>query len=377
MLIDRDPQLAEAVRKSLEYRRDSRGMGWTYPWKAALWARLRDGNRALTQIGDHLSTDISDHLWNKVAGVYQIDGNFGYSAAVAEMLLQSHETMDPATRKPVKPEAKDAVYVIHLLPALPDAWKTGSVKGLRARGGFEVDMVWQDGKLRTATIRSINGTQCLLRYGDQVVEMKFQPGESKPVPPALPAFHHRGVVLDYADLKYNPCNDIIVPSVVRTDELQKPLGRYYMYYAPHNAPGGICLAYADAPEGPWKEYEANPLIVRDWQPHYKVSHVSGPHAIWIEEEERLFVYYHGENDVTRYASTTDGIHFQYEGVAVTTKDFDAISEASYARIFRYPIPGKDNRYIMLVMGNNRGTRRIYLAWSKDGRSWETRRTPLH
>ena len=118
------------------------------------------------------------------------------------------------------------------------------------------------------------------------------------------------------------------------------------------------------------------MITREWAPHYKVSHVSGPHAIWMDEEKKLFVYYHGENDVTRIASTTDGIHFQYEGVAVTTKMFDAISEASYARVFRYTLPGKDNRYIMLLMGNNGGTRRIYLAWSKDGRTWETRRSPL-
>ncbi len=84
----------------------------------------------------------------------------------------------------------------------------------------------------------------------------------------------------------------------------------------------------------------------------------------------------GENDVTRIASTTDGIHFQYEGVAVTTKMFDGVTEASYARVFRYTLPGKDNRYIMLLMGNNRGTRRIYLGWSKDDRTWESRRTPL-
>ena len=193
---------------------------------------------------------------------------------------------------------------------------------------------------------------------------------------ALPAFRHLGVVLDYKDLKYNPCNDIIIPSVIATDQLQKPLGRYYLYYAPHNAPGGVCLAYADSPAGPWKEYEANPLITRDWAPHYKVSHVSGPHVIWMEEERRLFLYYHGENDVTRIASTTDGINFRYEGVAVITKMFDGVSEASYARVFRYTLPGKDDRYIMLLMGNNQGTRRIYLAWSKDGRTWEARQTPV-
>ncbi|MCU0874733.1 MAG: hypothetical protein MUE50_20570 [Pirellulaceae bacterium] len=192
----------------------------------------------------------------------------------------------------------------------------------------------------------------------------------------LPRFEHVGIVLDYANLKYNPCNDVIYPSVVRADTLSKPLGKYYMYYAPHNAPGGICLAYADKLEGPWKEYEANPVIGRDWQPHYKVGHVSGPHAIWNEEEQKLFVYYHGENDITRFASSADGIRFTYEGVAVTTKMFDKVSEASYARIQRHSLPGKDNRYIMLVMGNNGGTRKIYLAWSKDGRTWETRRTPF-
>jgi hypothetical protein len=208
------------------------------------------------------------------------------------------------------------------------------------------------------------------------------PATPRPVFPlatgaGLPVFHHQGVVLDYRNLKYNPCNDVIIPSVVRVDGyFQRPLGRYYMYYAPHNPPGGICLAHADRLEGPWKEYQANPLIHRDWPPHYKVSHVSGPHAIWIEEERKLFVYYHGENDVTRFASTTDGIHFQYEGVAFTTKMFPDVSEASYARMFRYTIPGKDNRFIALLMGNNRGTRRIYLAWSKDGRRWEPRPTPL-
>jgi hypothetical protein len=154
------------------------------------------------------------------------------------------------------------------------------------------------------------------------------------------------------------------------------VGRFYLYYAPHNAPGGICLAYADKLEGPWKEYEANPIIRREWPPHYKVSHVSGPEAIWIEEEHRLFLYYHGENNVTRFASSIDGINFQYEGVAVTTDMFDRISEASYARVFRYSLPGRDNRYLMLVMGNCQGTRNIYLAWSNDGRKWEPRRTPL-
>ncbi len=210
-----------------------------------------------------------------------------------------------------------------------------------------------------------------------MVAVMGEAAEGPTVPDGLPVFRHHSIVLDYKDLKYNPCNDVIIPSVVRTQpHFSKPLGRCYLYYAPHNAPGGICLAYADRLEGPWKEYEANPIIRRDWPPHHKVSHVSGPEAIWIEEEHKLFLYYHGENNVTRLASSTNGIDFQYEGVAVTADMFDRVSEASYARVFRYTIPGQDNRYIMLLMGNNEGTRKIYLATSGDGRKWQPRRTPL-
>jgi hypothetical protein len=90
----------------------------------------------------------------------------------------------------------------------------------------------------------------------------------------------------------------------------------------------------------------------------------------------LFLWFHGENNTARYASSEDGIHFTYEGVAVSTRDFDGISEASYARVFRHRIPGKDNQYVILLMGNSQGTRRIYLGWSKDARSWATRRAPL-
>ncbi len=193
----------------------------------------------------------------------------------------------------------------------------------------------------------------------------------------LPVFHYHGVVLEAANLKYRPHDDVIYPSVVRmAGRVANPLGKYYLYYAPHDAPGGICLAYADKPEGPWREYVNNPVVARDWPPHYQVSHVSGPDAIWSEDEGKLLLYFHGENPVTRVASSSDGVHFVYEGEAVTTRMFPNLSEASYGRVFRHRLPGKDNRYVMLLMGNDRGTRRIYLAWSSDGRKWETRPTPL-
>jgi len=197
----------------------------------------------------------------------------------------------------------------------------------------------------------------------------------------LPVFKYQGVALDFKDMKYNPRNDMIFPSVIRTDKLQKPLGKYYMYMAPHDSPGGICLAYADSLEGPWKEYEANPLISNDWPPNYSVSHVSGPDAVWIEEEKKLFLYFHGENNTTRCASSTDGIHFKYEGVCWTDTMFcspgSAVGEASYARIYRYTIPGKDNRYIALFMGvHNMKNRKVFMATSKDGRTWEPRMDPV-
>jgi len=192
-----------------------------------------------------------------------------------------------------------------------------------------------------------------------------------------PVFSTPSIVLALEKLRYNPHDDLIFPSVICMEGLvDRPLGKHYMYYAPHDAPGGICLAYADALEGPWTEYDKNPLIAREWTPHYEVSHVSSPHMIWVEEAEKFYLYFHGENDTTRVATSVDGIHFDYHGVVVTTAMYDKISEASYARVFPCDSGPMGTRYVMLFMGNNEGTRRIYVAWSRDGLTFEAQRKPL-
>jgi hypothetical protein len=190
-------------------------------------------------------------------------------------------------------------------------------------------------------------------------------------------FSYEGVILTPTNLRYNPRNDVIFPSVIRAqDYVGSAPGKYFMYYAPHDAPGGVCLAYADALEGPWHEYSANSIINRSWPPHYEVSHVSSPHVMWREDEAKFFLYFHGENDTTRLATSRDGIHFEYEGVAVSTAMYEGITEASYARVFPCCVPNRDANFVLLFMGNNNGTRRIYAAWSRDGKTFEAQQKPL-
>ncbi len=181
------PELAAAAKKSLEARGDV-STGWSMAWKINFWARLQDGDHAYKLLRSQLKVvGMTGTDYNQGGGTYpnlfdahppfQIDGNFGATAGICEMLLQSHNKSEVRSQKSeVRSQPQAASYLIELLPALPSAWAAGSAKGLRARGGFEVDMSWKEGKLTAATIRSLRGAPCQVRYGSEVRSVRLAKG---------------------------------------------------------------------------------------------------------------------------------------------------------------------------------------------------------
>jgi alpha-L-fucosidase 2 len=172
----RQPGLFKAARQSLVYRGDA-ATGWSMGWKTNLWARFLDGDHAHLILSNLLQpvgrTKGMGGLYPNLFDAhppFQIDGNFGAAAGVAEMLLQSHIPADASTTPPR--------FLIHLLPALPSAWPNGSVKGLRARGGATVDLSWKDGKLAAATITPSQSGPLHLRLGEKTVTVQGEAGKT-------------------------------------------------------------------------------------------------------------------------------------------------------------------------------------------------------
>lgn len=152
------PALANAARVVLEHRGDG-ATGWSMGWKLNQWARLHDGNHSYILYGNLLKNGTADNLWD-IHPPFQIDGNFGGTAGVTEMLLQSH------------------AGCLDLLPSLPDAWPEGSITGLRARGNFGVSLSWAGGQLKQAVITSGSGGMCHLRYGSHTLDLPTHKGRS-------------------------------------------------------------------------------------------------------------------------------------------------------------------------------------------------------
>jgi alpha-L-fucosidase 2 len=156
--VHKTPELAAAAAVSLNTRGDI-STGWAIAWRINCWARLHQGDRTFNIIKALLDPSRTYPNMFDAHPPFQIDGNFGGTSGMIEMLLQSQND------------------VIEFLPALPSAWPSGSVRGLRARGGFEISMDWKDGKLQTAEIKSITGTACNVRYGDKTGRLNLKRGQ--------------------------------------------------------------------------------------------------------------------------------------------------------------------------------------------------------
>jgi alpha-L-fucosidase 2 len=184
------PELFQAARQSLVFRGDA-ATGWSMGWKLNLWARLLDGDHAYSILRNLVTPAIDADAAHPAerGGLYpnlfdahppfQIDGNFGAAAAIAEMLLQSH---DPhATELSLTAAQTGEMAFIHLLPALPTAFPNGSVTGLRARGGVEVGIAWRGGKLVQATLKSDQAKKVTVRYAGKEVAMELAAGQVRVV----------------------------------------------------------------------------------------------------------------------------------------------------------------------------------------------------
>ncbi len=169
----RTPDLIEAYKRVLIERGDG-GMGWSMAWKMALWARLGDGNRANSIFKGYLTDQSCAQLFAKCGSAMQVDGTLGTTAAITEMLMQSHEGF------------------IHLLPALPDEWPNGEFKGVCARGGFELDFSWKDKKVDRIKVLSKAGEPCRIKVAGAVKVSC----DGKEV-----AFRQDGSIIDFATLK--------------------------------------------------------------------------------------------------------------------------------------------------------------------------------
>ncbi|RTE53919.1 glycoside hydrolase family 95 protein [Arenibacter aquaticus] len=164
------PYYIDAINRSIEYRLSNGGghTGWSRAWIINFYARLKNSEKAYENIKALLAKSTAENLFD-YHPPFQIDGNFGGTAGIAEMLMQSHETDENGTN------------IMNLLPALPSEWPKGSVTGLKARGGFEVDIVWSNGALQSVALLSQETKTLKLRIGSKIMEVELAAGEKQTI----------------------------------------------------------------------------------------------------------------------------------------------------------------------------------------------------
>lgn len=184
-----------------------------------------------------------------------------------------------------------------------------------------------------------------------------------------------------------PTKEFIFPSIIDSKEHigidgkfldgGEPLGRYYWFHAPHDDPGGIYLYTSNSLDGPWTEQ--NMILSNDWAKAQGIntSHISSSHVLWNSVANKYFMYFHGNNDRTHYATSDNMKDWTYGAQVVQYDDFSFSSrEASYARVFEHEVPGYNNKFVMFLMINENNYRTIYWAHSLDGIKWKAVREPL-
>jgi hypothetical protein len=248
----------------------------------------------------------------------------------------------------------------------------------------------------TAPDGEIDG-QTLKPKSMQYVVVDVSPLDTK----MLPQVKTVGYVKEIADYKYfTTSKEFIFPSVIDTKKYttadgkfkngQTPINRYYLYYAPHENPGGIFLSTASTLDGPWTEYDGTagmtPGMVMDFAWAETQSdivkngaerHISACQVVWNDVQDKYIMYFHGPNTTTHYATSEDLINWTFGASILLSHQFSPIGEeASYAKAFEHEIPGLDNKYILMLMNQESQIRRIYWAHSKDGINWTPVTKPL-
>lgn len=241
------------------------------------------------------------------------------------------------------------------------------------------------------------------KIGDETIEPKtmqyavvgMSPLDTKMLPQVKPV----GYVTELTDYKYIGNGEFIFPSIVDTKKYtvegkfkngQAPIDRYYLYYAPHDNPGGIYLSTAPTLDGPWTQYDgtagmsAGTVMDFDWAARQSEivrngaeRHISACQVVWNEIQDKYIMYFHGPNTTTHYATSDDLINWTFGESVVVANQFSVIgAEASYAKVFEHEIAGLGNKYVMLLMNQESQIRRIYWAHSTDGIKWTPVTKPL-